>query len=152
MFKCSLSSASLEAMTIAWGACSVSNCPFRENLGWMIYKWYEVLVRSGKGVADPAQGRWMDYCLLKVTYCPVCSLLWILCLPSTTQTDVLTLLLSPSSLGAMQLSLQHSWPRTLPTGAFPREHMGQFCTHSCQSDMPWHVLSYPLEQEFCCSA
>lgn len=87
---------------------------------------YEVPVRSGKGVTDPAQGKWMEYSLLKVTYCPVCSLLWILCLPITTQADVLTTLISHQALSGecSSFSPQHPWSPTLPTGAFPREPTG----------------------------
>lgn len=45
------------------------------------------------------QGSWMDYSLLKVTFCPIYSLLWlILCLAIPIQTEVITTLLSHKTL------------------------------------------------------
>lgn len=61
--------------------------------------------------------------------------LWILCLPITTQTDVLPTLLSHQALSGecSSFSPQHSWSRTLPKGAFPREHTGASSAYTAAS-------------------
>lgn len=98
------------------------------------------------------QGSWMDYCLLKVTFCPIYSLLWlILCLAIPIQTEMVTTLLSHKTLSreCSSFNLQHLWSRNILTGTFQWKHRAagsaRCCANRCRPHRAlWQVLTVPL--------